>query len=113
MRVKRPYVDLVVKDRDTPVHCSTAPPHFFGQSARIPPERPRRSRIERRDAAARLAHIHDAVDHQRCRFDLLGSFNLIRPGKFQPPDIRRRYLIQTRVAVRAVVARVREPVAGF
>ena len=64
-------------------------------------------------AAARLAQIHDPVDYERCRFDLFGGSHLVGPVKFQPPDIRRRYLIQPRVAMCAVVARICEPVAWF
>ena len=68
--------DEVAEYCDAPIDLSAAHAHVVGQRSAITPQRPAGARIERRDVARRLGDVHDAVDDDRGRFELLERVRL-------------------------------------
>ncbi len=113
VRIIRADIHRVVQNRHAAIHRAAAAANALGQGARVLPQRTARQSIERRHAAAGLAQVHDAVGHQWRRLHALGGIDLIHPGRPQMCHIRAGDLIQARIAMRTIVARVRQPVAGL
>jgi len=113
MRIEGADVNHVVQNGHASVYLPAAAASGFGHCSHVFPEGPAGQRIQRRHAAARLAHIHDAVDHHGRRLHSFGGLHLINPDGPQMPDVGGGDPIQTRVTLRAVVAGIRQPVGGI
>ncbi len=113
MRIECADINAIVQNRHAAVHLAAAAANTWRHAPHVLPQRTPGLRIQSSHAATRLAHIHDAVHYQGRSLNPLRSRHLIHPDRPQMLDVRRAYLIQPRIALRAVVAGVRQPVGGF
>src|SRR4029077_257630 len=79
----------------------------------IHPQRTPGACIQGRGIAWRLGNIQNAVDDKRRGLELTRIVDLVRPCRFQARDVGRVDLVERRIAVALIVARVSQPVARF
>ena len=108
--VKRAQVDPAVQHGHPPVHLPAADAGAFRQFMPVLPVGPPRPNVQCQSVTRGLGHVHDAVDHQRCRLHLLQALELEHPVETQAVDIGGVDLVQATVAPTPVAAGVGEPV---
>ncbi len=111
MIVDRREIDLIVEHRDSTVRREEPDRNEIPRHHRhVMPERLSRARVQRRDVARRLRHVHDAVHNEGRRLHHPASAHLVGPGYPQARHVLRRDLLESRKTLRPVVAAVHQPI---
>ncbi len=111
--VDRRHVERVLVDRQSAIHTAAAETRQWRRDIRIRPEHTSRRRIYRDDVVGWLDGVHDAVDDQRRRLELLQRARLEHPLQLEALDVLSRDLRERTVPLPEHVAGVGRPLAGL
>ena len=100
----------VAQNRHAAVDAPAAGARLGRRGVLVAPEDAAELRVEGQHGVGRLGDVHDAVHHERRRLEDLQRLRLEDPLQLEAVDVVDGNLVEGRVAVAVVVARVGEPV---
>ena len=106
-------VDRVAKYRDAAVCAATAQAEILGKFPAVGPVAAASASVQRHDFVGRLGDVQDAVDRDGRSFNGVRLMDLMDPGDPEAVSVGGVDLVQQRVPLAVVAARVGEPVAGL